>query len=223
MPSHTCHEWFGSLLGLDSEAVKTANRVIDFPEKYLPQPFREVGAEIGHDDSRKWAMDFVRDYLRQLYGHNGVLAADLHYALDYIERWLDPEKARRMLEAMEAELLYPPDRRGVVDPVRRLWYPDSARAGGRRVLPITAYCKVCKGEKKLINSPFCDRCWVTTLRLPELSEIPMEFLTLMFRRFAEKRELSQDVVRFVEGNMTRIIGKIAKDRKRRGFSSLRIV
>ena len=50
----------------------------------------------------------------------------------------------------------------------------------------------------------------------------MELLNLMFRRFAERRELSRDVVRFVEENMAKIIGKITEDRKRRGLSSLRI-
>ena len=51
----------------------------------------------------------------------------------------------------------------------------------------------------------------------------MELLTLMFNRFAERRELSPDVIRFVEENMAKVVGKIAEDRKCRGLSSLRIV
>jgi hypothetical protein len=47
------------------------------------------------------------------------LAADLHYALDYIDTLLDPEKVQKMLDVMKNELLYPRNRRGFVDPVRR--------------------------------------------------------------------------------------------------------
>lgn len=216
MPSHRCHELIGRLLGLDLSAVKLANYIIDFPGEYLRSPFREM--EIGHDDGRKWAMDFIRKYLSQFHGPNGVLAADLHYALDYIECWLDPEKVRKMLEAMKAETLYPPERKGFADPDRRLWY--SYPASGR--LPIIAYCKKCKGKKRLINSPFCDKCQVNLLSLEKPEGISLGNVTLMFNRFAEERELDQKIRRFIVGNMVLIVDKIVEDRKQRGLNSLKV-
>lgn len=223
MPSHKCHEEIGILLGLDLEAVKMANLIIDFPEENLPRSLTEIEIfRIGHDDSRKWAMDVVRRYLFQLYGYDGILAADLHYALDYVERWLDPKKAKKMLEAIEAETLYPFNRRGFADPFRRLWYPSYIGASGR-LLPITAYCKKCKGKLKLINSPFCNECQVNILTLPELKEIPIKFIILMFRKHTEKRELHPKIVSFIEENISVILNKLIKDREERNLQSLKIV
>ena len=105
-----------------------------------------------------------------------------------------------LAEGYGGGLLYTPDRSVIADPVRRLWYPDSARAGGRRVLPTTAYCRICRGEKKLINSPFRDKCCVATLSLPELSKIPMEFPLSTFVR--------SDAYRVIMGGIYKDRGEI---------------
>jgi hypothetical protein len=57
-------------------------------------------------------------------------------------------------EIMKNELLlYPRDRGGFVDPVRRWWY-ESIPVLQRPVYPIVAYCKKCRGVDRPINSPF---------------------------------------------------------------------
>jgi hypothetical protein len=218
MPSHRLHKEAGRMMGLRAEAVDAANRMIDFPEEF---PYlQQLG--IGHDDDRLFAMDTVRGLLSQSYGYEGVLAADLHYALDYIDTWLDPEKVQKMLDVMKNELLYPRNRRGVVDPVRRWWY-ESYQSSRWPVLPITAYCIKCRGVNRPINSPFCNECYVGMFELKEISEMPKQFLLLMLRKKMDKRELDPQVRDFVEKNLSTLIDRVIEDRRARGLCSLTIV
>jgi hypothetical protein len=62
----------------------------------------------------------IRGILRSLYGEDCILAADIHYALDYIDTWLDPEKTKNMLENIKNRLLLTRNRYGFVDLIRRL-------------------------------------------------------------------------------------------------------
>ncbi|MEM1556754.1 MAG: hypothetical protein QXW55_06125 [Candidatus Bathyarchaeia archaeon] len=101
-------------------------------------------------------MNIVRSLLRDNYGDGGMLAADLHYAVDYIERWLDPELSKWMLIKMQQRGLYPPKRWDFVHRYKRIWY-QSARE--QNTIPITAYCNMCKGIMRPINSPFCNECF----------------------------------------------------------------
>ncbi|MEM2293133.1 MAG: hypothetical protein QXX41_07640 [Nitrososphaerota archaeon] len=202
-------------MGLNIEAVKTANRVIDFPEKYFPS------LSIEHDDGRLWAMDIIRAHLSQLYGYDGVLAADLHYSLDCIDRWLDPEESKRMIKVMGFEMMYPSDRRGVVDPIRRIWHPSSA--GRVSTLPITAYCVKCEGKKKPINSPFCNGCRVNILELSEIKEIPVDFFLLVFSKWTKKRRLDPHIEEFIERNLLTVVSEVVRDRDFRGLHSLKIL
>jgi hypothetical protein len=116
MHPHRLHKEVGRMMGLKAEAVDAANRMIDFPEEF--PSLQRLG--IRHDDDRLFAMDAIRGLLSQPYGGEGLLAVDLYYALDYIDRWLDPSGTKGMLDVMKDTLLYPRDRRGFVDPVRRL-------------------------------------------------------------------------------------------------------
>jgi hypothetical protein len=215
MPSHRLHEEAGRVMGLRAEAVDAANRMIDFPEEF--PSLQQLG--IGHDDDRLFAMDAIRGLLSQSYGYEGVLAADLHYALDYIDRWLDPSEVKKMLSTMRDELLYPRGRRGFVDPVRRLWY-ESSRYG---TLPITSYCMKCRGISKPVNSPFCNECYVGMFELKEISEMPKQFLSSMLRKKMDERRLDPQVRGFVEKNLPTLIDWVVEDRRARGLCSLTIV
>jgi hypothetical protein len=155
MPSHELHRKVGLMMGLSLDTINTANMKIDFPDRFPGL----AGLGIKHDDDRKFAMNIIRRELSQEYGDEGVLAADLHYSLDYIDTWLNPSKVKGMREEMlRSDRGYPRNRRGFVDPIRRWWYE---RPSSHRVLlkPITSYCKMCKGSKKPINAPpFCNEC-----------------------------------------------------------------
>jgi hypothetical protein len=219
MPSHNLHEKVGCLLGLRIEAVKAANGMIDYPDKF--PSLKQFG--IRHDDDRLWAMGIIRGMLSQLYGYEGVLAADLHYALDYIDTWLNPKGAKEMLdEIMKNELLlYPRDRKGFVDPVRRLWY-ESSQSLQRPVYLIVAYCKKCKGVDRPINSPFCNECRVSEFKQGKINEIPEWFLLEMLRKKMSKRKLDPQIRDFVEKNLSTLINWVIEDRRIRGFSSLTV-
>jgi len=211
MPSHRCHEEVGDILGLSEEAVKVANDMIDSPEKY--PVLRELGVK--HDDDRLFAMNVIRERLSELYGMDGVLAADLHYALDYIDRWLDPNEARRMLNTMGKEMLCPKDRRGFADPKRRVWHP-SCRPG---TIPITSYCVKCRGKDRLINSPFCGECHAHILEVPGVSSIPDSLLLSMLRKKMNERKVNPKIADFVKRNVTFLVNKIVEDRNKRGLES----
>jgi len=219
MPSHNLHEKVGCLLGLRIEAVKAANGIIDYPDNF--PSLKQFG--IGHDDDRLWAMGIIRGMLNQLYGYEGVLAADLHYALDYIDTWLDPEKARKMLdEIMKNELLlYPRNRKGFVDPVRRWWY-ESSQSLQRPIYPIAAYCKKCRGVEKPVNSPFCNECCVNDFKQGKINETPQWFLLKMLRKKMNERELDPQIRDFVEKNLSTFVNWVVEDRRIRGLSSLTV-
>ena len=77
-----------SWMMLPREAVNDANELIDEPDKWFGKRSWTNSLGIGHDDSRKFAMDVVRNLLRDLRGEAGIWAADLHYVLDWLEGWL---------------------------------------------------------------------------------------------------------------------------------------
>jgi len=212
VPSHEIHEKVGYMLGLRMEAIREANMRIDFPEK-----FPELALfGIKHDDDRLFAMEIIRGTLSSLHGGDGILAADLHYVLDYIDTWLDPEKTKNMLETMKNQLLSPRNRYGFVDPIRRLWSPTFKHG----MLPITAYCAKCKGVNKPISSPFCNECYVNMFESQKIDEMPKRFLLLMLHKKMNERKIDPQIKGFVERNLSLFIGWIAEDRKVRGLRSL---
>jgi hypothetical protein len=217
MPSHKLHRLVGLMMGLRVEAVELANRMIDMPEEFPELRFMNIE----HDDETTMAMFTIRYALYQLYGEEGMLAADLHYSLGYIDRWLDPEMARRMVELLAGSLLsfYPKGRSGFVDPLKRLWWP---KWPGYRVVPIIAYCNTCRGVKRPTNSPFCKECHANELRLKGIDEIPEGLFLLMLKKRMDERKIDQKVREFVEENLTRLIELVTEDRKARGLKSLKI-
>lgn len=214
MASHKCHELVGRMLGFSQDAIATANQMIDFPENY---PFlHELG--IKHDDDRLWAMDIIRDSIREFYGQEGVWAVDIHYAIDYIDRWLDPNEAKKMLTIMGMQGFYPKNRKGFVDPIRRLWYPSYRQ----KTLPIASYCMKCKGRNKPINSPFCHECRVNIFELIDVNDIPSIFLLSMLRKKMEERRIDPYIKDLVEGSLHTLINEVIKDRSLRGLRSLNV-
>lgn len=207
-------------MGLSRVALRDANVLIDMPDVW----FRERGLEntwgLKHDDDRKFAMIIVRSILADLHGSTGVLSADLHYALDYIERWHDPKQSAWMLEGIRKHNLYPPKRYGFVHRYKRLWYP-SYREG---TIPITAYCTMCNGVEKPIGSPFCNECHVHLVREERLpSKINFKFFLQMLAKKLEEREIDLKVVEFIGRNLNHIIDMIIEDRENRGLNSVKII
>jgi hypothetical protein len=215
MPSHKLHEEVGCMLGLKREAVWEANMRIDFPENFPELRY----LDIKHDDDRLFAMEIIRGILRSLYGRDGVLAADIHYALDYIDTWLDPGKAGTMLKTMKNQFLLPRNRYGFVDPVRRLWSPIFSHG----MLPITAYCMKCRGINKPTGSPFCNECRVNMLEVLEVRDLPREVLLLMLNEKMNERKIDSYIKDFVVANLSLLINKVIEDREGRGYASLLIV
>jgi len=205
------------MMGLDISAVKDANLLIDEPDKWLERHgFTELIGLFRHDDDRKFAMDMIRSILQDIYGSQGVLAADLHYTVDYIERWLDPEMAKFMLEKVSMSDLLPSGRYGFVHRYRREWsatYRDN-------FIPITAYCNICKGKMKPINAPFCGECYAYLPgNVKESTEITPTFIRMLVKKIIQ-REVCLEVVNFVGKNLRTIVEMIVEDRRQRGLSSL---
>ena len=109
-------------MGIDVAALRDANVLIDFPDRWLEEHGLENIWGLRHDDDRKFAMDTVRSILEEIHGDMGRLVADLHYVLDYIERWLDPKLSEWMLEMKRRKDSFP--LRGFVHKYKRLWYPS---------------------------------------------------------------------------------------------------
>ena len=153
------------------------------------------------------------------HGSYGRLAADLHYALDYIERWLDPGMAERM---EEFGVGYPEGRTGFVSgfATYRVWHPNRPSSWRGELLPITSYCPKCNGKNPPINTPeFCRRC-----KKKEFSELTSEEVTLKqiltcLTKVWEKRELDHSVIDFVTQNLEDIVVEILRDRSNRRLSS----
>ncbi|MEM3832499.1 MAG: hypothetical protein QW128_02730 [Thermoprotei archaeon] len=83
MPSHRYHEEIGALMGINMSALRDANLLIDDPDKWFSERGLQNLYGLKHDDDRVFAMNVVRSLLRDIYGDEGMLAADLHYAVDY--------------------------------------------------------------------------------------------------------------------------------------------
>ena len=203
-------------MGLDRVALRDANLLIDDPDSWL----REHGLEniwgLRHDDDRKFAMDVVRSILKDIHGDVGRLAADLHYVLDYIERWLDEKSSAWMLEKMQQRNLFPSKRYGFVHRYKRIWYPSYRE----NTIPITSYCTICKGVKRPINSPFCSECKANLANITNIS--PKNKFEIFLQAFAKKiedREIDSRVVEFVGQNFDQIINAIIEDRRTRGLYS----
>jgi len=217
MPSHRCHEEIGALMGISISALKDANLLIDDPDRWFGERGLQNIYGLRHDDDRVFAMNVVRSILRDIYGDEGMLAADLHYAVDYIERWLDPELSRWMLIKMQQRVLYPPKRWGFVHRYKRIWY-QSAR--DQNTIPITAYCNMCKGIMRPINSPFCNECKVHVLEEENISrEMSFNIFLQAFSQKIEERKIDIRVVDFIGTNFNRIVTMIIDDRLKRGLNS----
>lgn len=113
MPSHGCREEIGMKMGINIAALRDANLLIDDPDEWFLRHNSENVYELRHDDGRKFAMNIVRSILRDAHGNEGVLAADLHYLVDYIERRLSPDLREWMLEKMQQQNLLPPSKVGL--------------------------------------------------------------------------------------------------------------
>lgn len=216
MPSHRCHEEIGSLMGIEESIVRSANLLIDDPDRWFSERGLQNVYGLRHDDDRKFAMTIVRSILRDLYGDRGILAADLHYCLDYIDHWLDPKLSRWMLRKIKEKDLYPSKRWGFVHRYKRIWYP-SFREGA---IPITAYCSVCRGINKPINSPFCSECRVS-VEEEDLRELSFDVFLQAFAKKIEEREIDLRVIDFVRNNFNRIVTMIIMDREERGLDFVR--
>jgi len=213
------------MMGLSVEALRDANQLIDGPERWLnTHGFYEInlimklfGSSLKHDDDRKLGMKWVRFILQSIHGQQGILAADLHYAIDYIERWLDPEMAKWIIEKISMNDLLPPNRHGFVHKYRREWSP----AYRDNFLPITAYCSTCKGRMKPINAPFCNECRIDLLENAKGSvKITLELIINMLAKKIVEREICQEVVDFIRRNLQAIIEMIIEDRRQRGLNSI---
>ena len=215
MPSHECHERIGKLMGLKESALRDANRLIDIPDEWLSEHgLLEYVGLIGHDDDRKYAMNIVRGILKSIYGDEGVLAADLHYVVDYIERLLNPDMAKQIAKTLLSSALFSPGRHGFVHPYRREWRPSPAFG----FLPIAAYCNMCKGRMRPLNAPpFCNEC---RARLVDEEEVEAyrervlqerEYMLCMLANKIVEREICKEVVDFVGANFEEIAKIIAED------------
>ena len=152
-------------MGMDRVALRDANLLIDNPDRQLGKHGLENVWGLRHDDDRKFAMGIVRSILNDIHGNAGRLAADLHYVLDYIERWLDRKSSAWMLEKIRQRSLFPSRRYGFVHKYKRLWYPSYRE----NTIPITSYCTICKGVKMPINSPFCSECKANLSNITNIS------------------------------------------------------
>ncbi|MEM3628768.1 MAG: hypothetical protein QXQ94_10860 [Candidatus Bathyarchaeia archaeon] len=219
MPSHKCHEGIGALMGINRLALRDANLLIDDPDKWFSERGLQNHFGLKHDDDRVFAMDIVRSILKDVYGDVGVFAADLHYAVDYVERWLDPELSRWMLRKMQTTDLYPANRRGFVHKYKGIWYP---LARDENTIPITAYCNICKGVRRPINSTFCNECKMHVSEEEDVSR-KMSFDTFLqaFSQKLEERKIDKRVVDFIGTNFNRIVTMIIEDRIKRGLNSIR--
>lgn len=207
-------------MGIDISALRDANLLIDDPDEWFRRHNMQNIYGLVHDDDRIFAMNIVRSILRDLHGEAGVLAADLHYVLDYIERLLDPEMSKWMLEKTQHQSLFPSRRWGFVHRYKGIWYPS---ARDQNTIPITAYCNVCKGVRKPVNSPFCNECKVHTLDKEDISRKALKdsFLQMLAKKI-EERKIDIRVVDFVGKNFNYIIMMIIEDRRRRGLNSINI-
>lgn len=115
MPSWRIHDKWSKRLGVREEISKEINELIDFPYKWLMKKhgkeiemenkiiihtsnpclalislfkLKHLGIKIGHDigRKRKWQAELLFKCVYYHYGEEGVKAAILHHALDYIER-----------------------------------------------------------------------------------------------------------------------------------------
>jgi hypothetical protein len=220
LPSHRCHERIGGMMGLGVGAVRDANLLIDDPDRWLSEHgCMELIGLLKHDDGTKFTMDLVRRVLQNIRGDEGVLAADLHYTVDYIERWLDPEMAKWMIENISMNDLLPPNRYGFIHKYRREWSP-TARGN---FIPITAYCKICKGKMKPINTPFCSECHTYLLEnVKEIMRITPKLITRMLAKKIVQREVCREVVEFVGRNFQTIVEIIIEDRRQRSLTSISV-
>lgn len=118
---------------------------------------------------------------------------------------------------MQQQNLYPPKRRGFVHKYKGIWY-SSAR--DQNTIPITAYCNVCKGIRKPVNSPFCNECKIHSFREEGIS-LKMSFNTFLqaFGKKIEERKIDKMVIDFIGTNFNRIITMIIEDRIKRGLNS----
>jgi len=214
VPSHKCHERIGKLMGLKESALRDANRLIDMPDEWLSKHgLLEYVGLIGHDDDRKYAMNIVRGILKSIYGDEGVLAADLHYVVDYIERLLNPDMAKQIAKMALSSAFFPPGRHGFVHKYRREWRPSPAFG----FLPITAYCNMCKGRMRPLNAPpFCNECRARSVNEEgvEAHKRVLQEREHMLRMLVNKiveREICKEVADFVYVNFEEIVKMIAED------------
>jgi len=205
-------------MGINIAALRDANRLIDDPDEWLKEHGLENTWGLRHDDDRKFAMDIVRSILERIHGDMGRLAADVHYAVDYIERWLDPELSEWIVEKIQQRDFFPRRRFGFVHKYKRIWYPSYRE----NTIPITSYCAMCKGVKRPLNSPFCNECKVN---LASKKKIPpkIEFRIFLqaFGKKLDQREIDLRVVKFVGKNFNQIVNAIIEDRRARGLPSKR--
>jgi len=206
-------------MGINISALRDANLLIDDPDRWFSERGLQNLYGLKHDDDRVFAMNVVRSILMDIHGDEGVLSVDLHYAVDYIERWLDPE-LRWMLIKMQQRDLYPPKRWGFVHRYKRIWYPS---ARGQNTIPITAYCNICKGIMRPINSPFCDECKMHASEEENISrEISFNTFLQAFANKIEEHKIDIRVVNFIGMNFNRIVTMIIEDRIKRGLNSIKI-
>lgn len=99
-----------------------------------------------------------------------------------------------------------------------MWYPS---ARDQNTIPITAYCSICKGIRRPINSPFCNECRVSE-DFSEEKDISrkMSFNTFLqaFAKKLEERKIDMRVVDFTGRNFNSILTMIIKDRIERGLN-----
>ncbi|MEM4447267.1 MAG: hypothetical protein QW461_08250 [Candidatus Jordarchaeales archaeon] len=117
---------------------------------------------------------------------------------------------------MQQQALYPPKRWGFVHKYKSIWYPS---ARDQNTIPLTAYCNICKGIKKPVNSPLCNECKMHILEEKDISR-KMSFNTFLqaFGKKIDERKIDKRVVDFISTNFNRIVTMIIEDRIKRGLN-----
>ena len=177
--------------GIRASVADAINRLIDKPESFGRLPWWRVGSALsylGHDHQRgkKWSMATGVSIAHQLYGYEGVLAYYLHHCLDYVEAVTNPSRVVAM---------------------RRLAMVSRATKGIDRWQRREIMVRVLTGVR--VRPGFTRR---DLLRDPEA----LEAARRMFHRWAERLEVPEDLVRFVDAHFREIIADIAEEDLKRG-------